>query len=116
MKSALFLACFACAGAPAARAHAILIDSTPAVHGSIPAGHEAVMLKFNSRIDRERSRLTLIAPGKDPARLPIGADGPADIITSAADLPPGAYAMRWQVLAVDGHITRGDVPFTVTPP
>ena len=24
--------------------------------------------------------------------------------------------MRWQVLAVDGHITRGDVPFTVTGP
>jgi methionine-rich copper-binding protein CopC len=22
--------------------------------------------------------------------------------------------VRWQVLAVDGHITRGDVPFTVT--
>jgi methionine-rich copper-binding protein CopC len=21
--------------------------------------------------------------------------------------------VRWQVLAIDGHITRGDVPFTV---
>jgi hypothetical protein len=27
---------------------------------------------------------------------------------------PGAYVVRWQVLAIDGHITRGDVPFTVT--
>ncbi len=116
MKSALLIACLACAGAPAARAHAILVDSTPAVHGSIAAGHEAMTLKFNSRIDRERSRLILIAPGKDPARLSIGADGPADIMTSVADLPPGAYTIRWQVLAVDGHITRGDVPFTVTPP
>ncbi|MFI4981818.1 MAG: copper resistance protein CopC, partial [Nevskiales bacterium] len=32
-----------------------------------------------------------------------------------ADLAtPGAYVVRWQVLSVDGHITRGDVPFTVT--
>ncbi len=37
-------------------------------------------------------------------------------MTSATDLRPGDYTVRWQVLAVDGHITRGDVPFTVTPP
>jgi methionine-rich copper-binding protein CopC len=24
--------------------------------------------------------------------------------------------VRWQVLAIDGHITRGDVAFTVTGP
>ena len=26
---------------------------------------------------------------------------------------PGAWRLRWQVLALDGHITRGDVPFTL---
>ena len=96
-----------------ASAHAILIDSTPAIHASVPAGHEAVTLRFNSRIDRERSRLTLIAPDKTEARLPIGKGGAADIMTTAADVKPGDYTVRWQVLAVDGHITRGDVPFTV---
>jgi methionine-rich copper-binding protein CopC len=25
----------------------------------------------------------------------------------------GAYVLRWQVLATDGHITRGKVPFRV---
>ncbi len=99
-----------------AEAHAILIDSTPAVHGSLPAGPEAIRLQFNSRIDRGRSRLTLIAPDKSQARLPIGADGPPDVMTTAATLQPGGYIVRWQVLAVDGHITRGDVPFTVAPP
>ncbi|WP_245326709.1 copper resistance protein CopC, partial [Bradyrhizobium sacchari] len=24
-----------------------------------------------------------------------------------------AWHLRWQVLSVDGHITRGDIPFTV---
>jgi methionine-rich copper-binding protein CopC len=30
-------------------------------------------------------------------------------------LGSGAYRLRWQVLAVEGHITRGDIPFTVAP-
>jgi methionine-rich copper-binding protein CopC len=29
---------------------------------------------------------------------------------------PGKYRIRWQVLALDGHITRGDIPFIVTAP
>jgi len=31
-------------------------------------------------------------------------------------LAAGAYRLRWQVLASDGHITRGEIPFTVTSP
>jgi methionine-rich copper-binding protein CopC len=99
-----------------ASAHAILIDSTPAIRASIPAGPEAMTLKFNSRIDRERSRLTLIGPDKAETRLPVGADGPPDVMTTSTTLTPGAYTVRWQVLAVDGHITRGDVPFSVVAP
>ncbi len=101
---------------PAARAHAILVDSKPAAHAAIPPGHEAIWLRFNSRIDRERSRLVLVGPDSSEARLAIGADGPPDVMTAAGDLRPGDYTVRWQVLAVDGHITRGDVPFTVTAP
>ena len=37
-----------------------------------------------------------------------------DLLTGRAELVPGSYVLHWQVLAVDGHITRGDVPFTVT--
>ena len=108
------LVIFLVAALPAtANAHAILVDSSPAIHASVPAGHEAMTLRFNSRIDRQRSRLTLIAPDKTETRLPIGPDGAADVMTTAGDFKPGDYTVRWQVLAVDGHITRGDVPFTV---
>ena len=99
-----------------AAAHAILVESTPAVHATVPPGHEALLLRFNSRIDRERSRLTLIGPDKAQTRLAIGDGGPPDVLTATGDLRPGAYTVRWQVLAVDGHITRGDVPFTVAAP
>jgi methionine-rich copper-binding protein CopC len=37
------------------------------------------------------------------------------MLRATLTVAPGAYVLRWQVLAVDGHITRGDVPFTVSP-
>ena len=46
--------------------------------------------------------------------LKIAPDGPPNLLETTTNLEtPGAYVVRWQVLAVDGHITRGDVPFTV---
>ena len=56
----------------------------------------------------------MIRPDQTRANLPIEPDGPPDLLTASVTLTPGAYVMRWQVLAIDGHITRGDVVFTVT--
>ena len=98
-----------------ALAHAILLASTPAAGSTVPAGHAAFELRYNSRIDRARSALRLTGPAKTETALPIAADGPPDILRTEADLQPGSYVLRWQVLAVDGHVTRGDVPFRVTP-
>ena len=100
----------------AAAAHAILIDSTPAINAIVPPGHVGFTLHYNSRIDQARSRLTLIAPDKTQTRLPVGAEGAGDVMTTAVDVAPGRYVIRWQVLATDGHITRGDLPFTVQAP
>ena len=116
MKRAGALLLPLCLWAASVQAHAILIDSTPPVNGSVPAGPEAMTLKFNSRIDRERSRLTLVTADKTQSKLAIDDSGPPDIMTTKTTLAPGGYVVRWQVLAVDGHITRGDVPFTVTAP
>jgi copper resistance protein C len=99
-----------------AQAHAILEESTPPAGASIKPGALDLHLRYNSRIDRGRSRLTLIRPDRTKDTIPITADGPPDIINAHLDLAPGAYIIRWQVLAVDGHITRGDVPVTVTAP
>ena len=97
-----------------AAAHAVLLASQPPVGGSVPAGQIDFRLRYNSRIDLPRSRLTLTRPDHSQSTLRITpADGP-DQMRAAAILAPGAYVLRWQVLAIDGHITRGDIPFSVS--
>jgi copper resistance protein C len=110
-----FLVAAACTVASmSASAHAILTDSSPKPNGSVAAGHVEMMFKYNSKIDQHRSRLTLVKSDQSETVLTIAANGskPNELDTSA-DLTPGTYTIRWQALALDGHITRGDVPFTV---
>ena len=99
-----------------AAAHAIIVAAEPAVDAVLHASTAQVKLRFNSRIDADRSRLTLMSPDGAARMLSLApADGP-DVLTATMDgLAPGRYRLRWQVLAIDGHITRGDIPFTVVP-
>lgn len=109
-----FLVAAACAFVSVtASAHAILLDSTPKPNGTLAAGHVQMMFKYNSKIDQHRSRLLLIAPDKSETVLTIATDSKSNELDTSADLKPGAYTLRWQALALDGHITRGDLPFTV---
>jgi methionine-rich copper-binding protein CopC len=110
------LACLMSMTAGPANAHAILIRSAPAGTLAPMAGTIALELHYNSRIDAGRSRLTLIRADRSQSVLPILPDTAPDVLRADATLPPGTYTVRWQVLAIDGHITRGDVPFTVTGP
>jgi len=108
------LALLACAGL--ACAHAIVLDATPPVNATVPAGPLAIRLDFNSRIDAKRSRLALRGPDGSDHVLTIDLTSPEATLTSRTDVAePGAWTVRWQVLSVDGHITRGEIPFTVRP-
>ncbi|MBB4371132.1 hypothetical protein GGD63_003929 [Bradyrhizobium sp. cir1] len=98
----------------ASQAHAIIVSSSPATGATISGETVAIRLHFNSRIDRARSKLTLLAPDGAARALTPAPDAPADELNAdATQLPAGAWHLRWQVLSVDGHITRGDIPFTV---
>ena len=96
-----------------ADAHAILLESTPPTRAVLPPGPAHVALRFNSRIDAARSLLELRRAGQRVAVLPIAAGKRQDTLEADTTLEPGAWVIRWQVLAVDGHITRGDVGITV---
>jgi hypothetical protein len=72
-----------------------------------------IRLKFNSRIDAAHSHLYLDG-GSHSQQIEIaGNAAPDTLLGQAKKLTAGEYRIEWQVLAVDGHITRGEVPFTV---
>ena len=96
-----------------AHAHAILLESTPAPRAVVPPGPAHVTLRFNSRIDAARSLLELRRAGQRVAVLPLAPSTRPDTLEADTTLPPGPWVLRWQVLAIDGHITRGDVGITV---
>jgi methionine-rich copper-binding protein CopC len=103
-----------------ARAHALLVESTPKQDEVVKEAPGEVVLRFNARIEKGVSRVTLIGPGDDKVKLPPlpeDKDGPPDRLR--IDLPalkPGAYKLEFRVLASDGHATPGLLRFTVSPP
>jgi methionine-rich copper-binding protein CopC len=96
-------------------AHAVLLEATPAADSAVAGPDVAVKLRFNVRIDRGRSRLTLALPDGRTTALKIDDEGASDTLSArATGLGPGTYHLHWQVLAADGHITRGDLPFRIS--
>ncbi len=104
------LLCFAWA----LEGHAIVLSATPAARSMVNGPDIPVKLRFNSRVDAQRSRLILVTPGGEQKPLTVQSAPAGDsLISEAKGLQSGAYILRWQVLASDGHITRGEIPFTV---
>ncbi len=95
-------------------AHAILMSATPGLSQLVRGPDVPVTLRFNSRIDAARSTIELVAASGETRKLVINKPSTPDSLdTEAWGLASGSYILRWQVLATDGHITRGEVPFKV---
>jgi methionine-rich copper-binding protein CopC len=93
--------------------HALLLESTPAANAAVSGPELAIRLKFNTRIDVEHSRLRVVLADHSVRRVVIGGVAGGVVRATVKDLRPGTYRLQWQVLATDGHITRGEVPFAV---
>jgi methionine-rich copper-binding protein CopC len=94
--------------------HAILKESSPAANATVAGPDVAITLKYNVRVDSTRSKIQLSRPDESVTELPLTKQISPDTLSSkATGLTPGAYKLQWQVLAPDGHITRGVVPFSV---
>ena len=112
----MFVVCLvALAGLPRPTwAHAILLHASPAPNGTVSGPDLKVELKFNSRIDAKRSRVTIVMPDKSTKVLAgEPSDSPDTLAARGQGFAPGEYRLKWQVLSADGHITRGEHPFTV---
>lgn len=95
--------------------HAVLKQSSPAPGSMVKGPDVPIMLKYNVRIDAKLSKLQLLNPDNSTTDLSIDRQqsSPDTLNSKAMGLKPGPYRIRWQVLAPDGHITRGEIPFTV---
>jgi methionine-rich copper-binding protein CopC len=94
--------------------HAILKESSPAANATVVGPDVSITLKYNVRVDSARSKVQLSHPDDSITELPLVKQVSPDTLSSkATGLAPGAYKIQWQVLAPDGHITRGVVPFAV---
>lgn len=114
LAAAVVAVALAVGAAAPASAHAVIVSASPTANEHVTPGKVAVRIEFNARIDKVRSRLHVTTPAGDKTDVPIDqADDPNVLTGTTADLTPGAYMLRWQVLAIDGHITRGDIPFVV---
>lgn len=118
----VLLALLACLLTPAALfalghppvVHAVLVEAAPGANSTVTGPDISIRLRFNSRIDAGRSRLALLMPDGSTRQLESAHQpAPDTLAAEGKGLKPGSYRLRWQVLASDGHITRGEVPFKV---
>ena len=102
-----------------AAAHAIVLESSPVHDAVLSQAPRQVTLRFNSRIEKRFTRVTLAVA--DRAAVPVALPEPDDSATPdrltipLGPLGPGVYVLRYRVLAVDGHVTEGALRFTVSP-
>jgi methionine-rich copper-binding protein CopC len=102
------------AGSPAAFAHAMLMHSTPADQAVVHSRQVDIALDYDSRIEASRCTVKLTDAAGKAVALEIGRSAkPSELTAVAHGLANGKYQIHWQVLASDGHITRGDIAFTV---
>ncbi len=109
----MILALMACFAQPV-WAHAVLMQSKPAINAAVKGPNVPIWLRFNVRVDGKRSHLELIAP--DGSTIPVDSPkqtAPDILESSVSGLKPGAYKLQWRVLASDGHMSNGVVEFTV---
>lgn len=97
----------------AAFAHALLQTSSPAANATVHEGVVPVVLTYNSRVDAAHSSLSLLV-GEKAQPIAIDTKAPPNVLRSQTPaLKAGHYVVRWQAVAADGHISRGQIAFDV---
>ena len=100
-----------------AAAHALVLDSSPRANEVLRVSPERIFLRFNSRIEKGLSSVTVAGATGRPIPLPVAAPGGAPnlLVVPVPSLQPARYVLRWKVLSADGHVTEGAIRFTIDP-
>jgi methionine-rich copper-binding protein CopC len=113
-KRATLLAAIVALLPGAASGHAIVLTASPAANAHLSPGNIEIRLQFNSRIDSARSRLALQGPDGIDHPVAVTRSEPPGVLAGHATITTtGPWKLRWQVLSMDGHITRGEIAYFV---
>lgn len=111
----LALAAVALAPAAPAFAHAHVVSSTPAANAAI-AAPKKVSVTFSEKLVPAFSKLEISMVGMKmavPVKSAVSADGKTLTATPTGAFMKGSYVIKWSAAAVDGHKSKGTIPFKI---
>ncbi len=97
-------------------AHAFPDHSDPKVGATVNPSPSLIRIWFDSELESAFSKITVRnADDKtvDKEDSMVDAANPKLLEVSVPTLPPGKYRVIWNVVAKDGHRTKGDFTFKV---
>ena len=96
-----------------AAAHATVAESSPRDRERLSEPPRELRVVFTEPIEAGVSRLRLVGPQGEVAGTEQRAEGDRTLVLRVPELPAGDYRIEWEILAKDGHVTRGTISFTV---
>jgi methionine-rich copper-binding protein CopC len=96
-------------------AHAVLTKSSLRDTPVAVDTSTSVTLTFNTGIEPGFTEVVLRSSGPDRPLTVTPGEHPSDVVVALPRLPAGVYALRYKVLATDGHVTEGVYRFRVGP-
>lgn len=111
----LLMAAAALCGTPGVvAAHAVVKEISLSETPVKPEAPAAVTLDFNAGVEPALSKVVLLKRKDEQLALAIGSGPkPNELVLHLPALPPGEYSLRYQVYAVDGHLTEAYLRFRV---
>lgn len=98
-------------------AHAHLQQQTPAANAEVSAAPQALTLTFSEGIEANFSGVTLTGPDQQPVATGKAARSESNktqlVVPLTQPLTSGLYTVKWHVVSVDGHKTKGQYQFSV---
>lgn len=98
-------------GAPQAKAHAVLVSSTPAQGERLGSSPVVMTLRFSEHV----SRVVATLVGRDGHAIPLSTEVSGDeiAIRLMEPLARGAYALNWRTVSEDGHPVAASLIFAI---
>ena len=103
------------ASATRAAAHSYPQEQHPAAGQKLASSPSEIRIKFDTPIEKLFAKIEVLdASGKNHViGSPEVSSNGIELSSKVGNLPPGVYKVRWTVLCVDTHHTRGSYIFTV---